>query len=202
MFGVPGHGKNEIDAVGCVLKISLRRAVSQGEFFPSMSCVEYLCEKFSDHTDPEYIITEIYSESLQKARKNARYTKYPKLKGHSSQRVLGFIPNSDKMKLAPYLYVSVEVYYGSCDLFESQHLESFTLNEPLLRDQVLEYDDNSDSDDEGDIDADYYTPGTIVALASDKHSSDPFYFVKIEEQCEAEFDHEDDYMNRIVQMTI
>ena len=57
-------------------KIALRRAVSQGEFFPSdMPCVEYLCEKFSDHTDPEYIITEIYSESLPKARKNARYTK-------------------------------------------------------------------------------------------------------------------------------
>ena len=62
--------------------------------------------------------------------------------------------------------------YGSCDLFQSYQLESFNLNEPLLKDQILdrgesnEKDDSDDDNDDADIDTDYYAPGTIVAVPS------------------------------------
>ena len=59
------------------MKIEIRRAVTEGDFFPSAtSCVEYLDETCSerDNHSFSYFIKEIYTETLQKKRKDAKFT--------------------------------------------------------------------------------------------------------------------------------
>ena len=49
IYGIAGHGKNEIDTVGGVAKIALRKSVAKGDFFPLASaCVKFLVEKFGE----------------------------------------------------------------------------------------------------------------------------------------------------------
>ena len=71
IYGIAGHGKNEIDTVGGVVKIALRKAVAHGEFFPSASaCIDFLNDKFGGNESPEYTIKEIFPERLDRERKS------------------------------------------------------------------------------------------------------------------------------------
>ena len=84
IYGIPGHGKNEIDAVGGTQKIALWRGVAEGKFILSASsCVDYLNAKFGDSESPEYDIKEIYPEELQRERKQASKINFKSLPGSS-----------------------------------------------------------------------------------------------------------------------
>ena len=198
VYGIPGHGKNEIDCVGEVVKIALRRAVTVGEFFPSAACcIDYLNEKFGESISPRYI-KEIYTEELSKRRASAKYVKYGKVAGSSRFRVMVFTPNED-VKAAPYLCICHKCMnsYGSCQLFTSHPLVNFAINQTFLRSHESLHDEINDDDNDLDIDTDYFTEGTICAVPSDKESPDPFYFVKIEGEAIVKFDMMDDYNNLI-----
>ena len=53
IYGIPGHGKNEIDCVGGggegVVKIAIRRAVTEGHFFPSATSCYAECDMMDDY---------------------------------------------------------------------------------------------------------------------------------------------------------
>ena len=88
IYGVAGHGKNEIDTVGGVVKITLRKAVVHGEFFATASsCVDFLVTKFGENESPEYNIKEIYPEEVEREHNHASKTKYYPLDGSSKFRV-------------------------------------------------------------------------------------------------------------------
>ena len=55
IYGVAGHGKNEVDTVGGGAKIVLRTAITSGRlFYNAEECVEYLIDKFSAQEQPSY----------------------------------------------------------------------------------------------------------------------------------------------------
>ena len=61
-YGVACDGKNEVDAVGGVVKIAITRAVAECYFFPDAnSCLQYLIPKFEKSENPIYKIKEIDS---------------------------------------------------------------------------------------------------------------------------------------------
>ena len=156
IYGVPEHGKIEIDCVGGVVKIALRRGVSMGHFFPSASsCIDYLKEPFDNNFDPRYVIKEIYPEALERMRRCARYTKFGKVPGSSKFRVMVFSPDSDVVKTAPHLCVCDICLedYGNCSLFASHHIQDFTLNEVQLR-SAFNPQDSCDNDGDSSEDGD------------------------------------------------
>ena len=104
IYGIPGHGRNEIDTVGGTQKIALRRAVAEGKFFSSASsCIDYLNEKFGSSEAPAYNIREVFVEQLERERRSASKMRFKTLSGSSKIRVMIVIPDSDDIKTAPYL---------------------------------------------------------------------------------------------------
>ena len=113
--------KMKLIQLGGVVKIALRKAVANGEFFPSASsCVEFLQKRFGDHESPEYNIREIFPEQVQRERKSASRMKYHSIDGSSKFRVMVIEPNSNVAKAAPYICVceTCMLEYGSCSLFK------------------------------------------------------------------------------------
>ena len=201
IYGIPGHGKNEIDTVGGTQKIALRRAVAQGKFFSgATSCVEYLNTKFGNSEAPTYNITELFEEQLQHERRAASKYNFPTVPGSSSIRIMIVQPDSDEIKAAPYLCICEKclVDYGSCNLFSVLQLDC-TLKKyrkPCTRGDMVESanedddDQNDNTDDEESYVApsDYDVPDTICAVAPEEGSDDLFYFIYIVESSIAEMD--------------
>ena len=124
------------------MKIAIRRAVTEGHFSPSAtSCVEFLDGKFSEKNNPSfsYFIKEIYTETLQKKRKDAKFTDYGKVSGSAKYRVVIFSPDG-AVKAAPYLCCCSEclVDLGSCSLFMEFNLQSIQLNKTYLRSNTMD----------------------------------------------------------------
>ena len=106
IFGVPGHGKNEINTVGGTQKIAIRRAVANRMVFDGAgACVDFIQQKFADSEAPLYDIKEIYPEQVEMERTSAGKKKYPTVDGSSLIRVMVFKWDSDVIKVAPYLCV-------------------------------------------------------------------------------------------------
>ena len=60
LFGIPEHGKGEVDHVGGIAKTGIRREIATGAFFgKATSMVELLQDKCFSHINPTYIIKEI-----------------------------------------------------------------------------------------------------------------------------------------------
>ena len=66
VYGIKGHGKNEVDAVGGVVKNAIRRAVKSGDIFTTASdCTEFSERKFAHETAPEYVTEDMAEEALK-----------------------------------------------------------------------------------------------------------------------------------------
>ena len=200
IYGIPGHGKNEVDTVGGTQKIAIRRAVAHGKFFRSCdSCVSFLQEKFSDSESPIYDIREIFPEEVKTVRKAAAKLKYRTVDGSSKIRVMVVKHGVDEIKVAPYLCVcdTCLTDYGSCDLFYSPRFDTTEnrARKPVTRQDLDDDIDEDDQDqpteeDEENFDIEYSTPGTVCAIAADSQDTH-FYLVLINDNHTAETDIKD-----------
>ena len=188
IYGVAGHGKNEVDTVGGIAKIAIRTAISHGTpFFNADQCVDYLTPKFSIHEHPSYRLKLIEPDILEEERLKSKYINYQTIKGSSSFQVVIFEPNTNIMKAAQYLYgcnQCLSEKYGSCSLFYSYSLESGNINNVSLRSgyhQPVELNKDCDGDnDEGNQDiSSLVCRGNICAIVADKASIDTVWFVFI-----------------------
>jgi len=152
IYGIAGHGKNEVDAVGGVAKIAIRKAIAQGQsFFNSEDCIDFLMGKFGECVSPTYSVQLIDPEKLADDRKEARFQRFPTIKGSSTFQIIIFHPDSDVIKVAPSLCgcdLCLSSKYGSCDNFSEHFLETGTLNRVSLRNQVQEFQSNENDDDD------------------------------------------------------
>ena len=79
-YGIPGHGKGEVDHVGCTAKVTI--------FINATDIVDALNEKYADSTTTRYCIIEISEEELQTSRKEAWALKVSTVGGSSALLVL------------------------------------------------------------------------------------------------------------------
>ena len=67
VFGIPEHGKREVDHVGGTAKTNIKRGVSSGMFFNDVAAmVKFLDEKFGNNNNPNYVIKEKLQGRIQK----------------------------------------------------------------------------------------------------------------------------------------
>ena len=96
MYGVPSHGKGEVDHVGGTAKVVSRRlAATRVSFSGANDIVAALREKFAEKTEPRYSIKEISEAELEKARRADNATIVNSVYGSSTFRVIIFKPPSD-----------------------------------------------------------------------------------------------------------
>ena len=178
VYGVPEHGKSEVDHVGGIAKTTLRRAIAGGTVFdpdnlvPDM--IEYLRAKFEDNQDPSYEITELTLEETEHERKESRKYLYGTINGTSSFRAVVFTPNSTTIRAAPRVCVCEECLkeYGSCTLFKSYELPVTLLKQSSTRSKAIQYEGGK-SDTIIDLN------DSFCAIAPSESSTEPVWFVKI-----------------------
>lgn len=104
MYGIAGHGKGEVDHVGGIAKVAVRRQISGGEIFlRSKNIVEFLQYKFGENKSPQYHIVEIDELSLEEERNVDHRKHFKTIDGSSSFHVIIFSPHSTKFKASPRL---------------------------------------------------------------------------------------------------
>ena len=139
-YGIPDHGKGEVDHVGGIGKTPLRRAIAAGIFLDEAGeMTEYLHEKFKDKEYPQYVIDAVKEEDLEIARENGRLKLYGTINGSSNFRKILFTPFSETIKASPRICICDECKfkYGSCELFTDCFLPITHLKEGTLRSQIL-----------------------------------------------------------------
>ena len=63
--GIAEHSKEEVEHVGGLAKVAVRKAVAQGEFFAdSTDAVSYLNEQLKDKENLTYVVRKILEEDL------------------------------------------------------------------------------------------------------------------------------------------
>ena len=71
MYGIPGHGKGEVDHVGGTDKVTVQQMAAAGHVFHNAKdIVECWIEKYAE-LSTNYCIEEISEEELQLGRKEA-----------------------------------------------------------------------------------------------------------------------------------
>ena len=116
-YGIPGHGKGEVDHVGGTAKVTIRRMAAAGRtFLDASDIVEALIEKYANSSTTKYIIKEISSKDLEFARKEARSLKISTVDGNSSLRVIVFQAGRTTFQGAKRLCICTECKedHGSC----------------------------------------------------------------------------------------
>ena len=104
VYGIPQHGKVEVDHVGGIAKNCIRKAIAEGHFFRNVNeMTNYLKDKFNNHAHPIYIVDEIKSSDLDRPRQAASKTIYSPITGARSFQVDVFRPNCATIKTAPRL---------------------------------------------------------------------------------------------------
>ena len=89
VYGVAGHGKGDVDHVGGLAKVCVRREIVAGEaLYNSEDMVECLKNKFGDSESPLYFFKEITSEELERGRKEALHHDYKSIKRSSFFQVV------------------------------------------------------------------------------------------------------------------
>ena len=69
VFGIPEHGKGEVDHVGGIAKSTIKREIAAGEFLTGVKeMVELLQSKFSVSVQPIYIIKEVREERFAREK--------------------------------------------------------------------------------------------------------------------------------------
>ena len=172
IFGIPEHGKGEVDHVGGIAKTTIRRGVASGIYFEGVnSMVNFLESKFGDKKEPKYVIKEITKDSLETERNNGKYNICNTIDGSSLFHVMVFSPNSQHIKAAPRLCIcdDCKLEYGSCSLFNSYQLQVCVLKEPILRSQNLELI-NLDTSQKASTD--FFLTGSVCAVAAATKSTD------------------------------
>ena len=205
-YAVAGHGKGEVDHVGGLTKVKVRREVAAGHVMQTASeMVEWLQTKFETKQDPNYVFKNFEQKSLEAERATDQLKHYPTVNGSSHFQVIVFRPN-EPMKASPRICIcdKCQNEYGSCDLFKEYTLTCNQLNKTCLRSQINEYigiEEREDGEEASDVDVLHVD--TVVALAASKEAYDPFYLIKItQEECPAEAESTDSWGNKVFFHTV
>ena len=179
VFGVAGHGKGEVDHVGGLAKVAIRRYVGTGGVvLNAEDCIHVLQEKFADKNSPKFCIKKITEESLRDVRKNQQF---PTVPGSSRFQVMIFTPNSDIFKAAPHMCLCDNCLheYGSCNLFQVYDVPAPNKkpNPPRLRSATPElFQNDIEVIDTG---LDVVVPESICAVAAANLSNDSFWLIEV-----------------------
>ena len=104
LWSIAGHGKGEVDHVGGVAKIAIKRAISNDFFFENSSdMTQYLSEEFSNNL--LYRFQEVDVKALKEERAEDSLKVYSTVDGSSTFQVAVFTPNNETFKVAPRLSV-------------------------------------------------------------------------------------------------
>ena len=198
VFGIPEHGKGEVDHVGGIAKNTIRRAIAEDNFFENASTmVDYLNNKFENYTDPCYIIKEIEEEVLASMRRESQLKVFRGINGSSKFQVMLFQPNATFIKAATRLCLceQCKTKYGSCSIFQEYPLQIEQLKKVTLRSTSTPVSSDSGSSDHNE----FILPGSICALAADQKSPDTVWFIKIDERIVPTAEMTDDYGHKVIQ---
>ena len=160
--------------------------------------VEFLNNKFKDHSSPNYVIKNIDGKQLEDDRSALKLKSFQTIEGSSKFQTMIFNPNSDYLKAAPRMCFceNCQTEYGSCDLFLPYELSIQDINQVFLRSDIPEA--TAPHNDGDDLLTDFVTTDSVVAIAADHNSLDTFWFVKISDNsCTANGNEIDDYGNII-----
>ena len=191
IFGIPEHGKGEVDHVGGIAKNVVRKEIAGGRFLQDASeIVACLQKKFEHYTFPDYV-KEIFVEDVNEVRCNAALKVCKTIEGSSSFQVMLFKPNSDIIRATSRICICdlCKVDYGSCKLFQDYTLQVQILKETLLRSSCMESNTSERNTDK----CDFLMPESICAVAADQQSSDTVWFIKIEGESITKEEICDDY---------
>ena len=73
VFSIAGYGKGEVDHVGDLAKLAIRRDVGTGgKIFNATDCTNFLQDKFKEKSNPSFVNKEITQETLESEREDAR----------------------------------------------------------------------------------------------------------------------------------
>ena len=139
-YGIPGHGKGEVDHVGGLTKVAVRREVAATrELTDTEEMVQFLQMKLAEKADPSYVFKNIICEDLEEERKTDRFLKYKTIVGSAKFQVVVFTPNK-KLKASSRMCIceTCQTEYGSCDLFKEYGLVVQELKQTCLRSGVGE----------------------------------------------------------------
>ena len=77
IYGIAGHGKEEVDHVGGIAKIAIRREIANGALLAhAEEMVAFLEKKFQDNSEPKYVIEQIQEKKLEMARTNLAVVRF------------------------------------------------------------------------------------------------------------------------------
>ena len=186
IYGISGHGKGEVDHVGGIAKVAIRREVAAGKFLNTAAeMVDFLGNKFAEKEHPRYAFQEVTSRNLEQERAAERLYKHNTIDGSSTFQVLVFTPDATMFRAAPRICTCELCYnkYGSCTLFSDYSLHVQPLNKVSLRSNFLQSEESNgggdgEEEDEDDF-ADFFFPGTVCAVAADDVSGDTVWFIEI-----------------------
>ena len=134
VYSIPGHGKGEVDHVGGIVKVAVRREIAAGRvMLDSNDIVDFLREKFGASTAVPYIIEEIDGKILDIERAMTRRKLYPTVDGSSKFQAIVFNPNTNKFKASKRICICNECQldYGSCSLFNEFELTVQDIYQPF-----------------------------------------------------------------------
>ena len=198
LYGIAGHGKGEVDHVGGIAKISIRREIAaEGFMSDAGEMVDFLKEKFGQKTNPKYVIKEIDENILEMARAENKFKKFKTIDGSTKFQALRCKPGCVSFKAAPYI-CSCELCikdYGSCDVFKSYDLDVQILNETFLRSHDLQ---NVDTTNVDDADDQFFAVGSIGAVAAAENSPDTVWFIKVTKEVEESDQNLEDSWGNVV----
>ena len=125
VYGLLGHGNSEVDHVGGLAKVAVRKQVAAGALFMSAGdMVEFLTENFQNKINPNYCIKEIPSYLLDEKRAMARLIAHPTIDGSSDFQAMVFRPDLIDFKAPERLFICLQCQesYGLCNLFSSYQI--------------------------------------------------------------------------------
>ena len=100
LYSVAGHGNGEVDHVGGLAKIAIRRYIGTGGIIlDAADCINFLENKFQDKTNPKFHFREICT-SLLSTRADACTKTYPTIEGSTLFQVMVFKPNCKHFRAA------------------------------------------------------------------------------------------------------
>ena len=136
LFSVAGHGKGEVNHMGGLVKVAVRRYIGAGGVvLDAGDCLSFLQKKFEGKVNPKFYLKEIITSALNEARTEAHAKSCPTIDGSTLFQGMVFNPNQPFLKAAPYLCVCSDCMkdYGSCSRFQSYELLTGDLKKIYLR---------------------------------------------------------------------
>ena len=94
IYSIAGHEKGEVDHVGCLAKVAMRREIGAGVFFADAEdMVMFLQSKFNEKGEPVYQVKGIDVRQLE-VPAAAKLKFYHTLKGSNEFHVIVFYPKT------------------------------------------------------------------------------------------------------------